>query len=98
MSGRRSHVRYAVVPPPEGVLRVMQDVSVLDINSREAVAISRQPGVVGEAVRIDFQKNGTVIGVPARVVESQPIVVQNAVRHRLRLDLTAERGVPDARP
>jgi len=86
MSGRRSHVRCAVMQSPEGVLRVMRDVVVQRAGNREVIAISREPGVLGEAVIIEVPADETSAGLQARVVESQPVVVNGTVRHRLRLE------------
>ncbi len=86
MSGRRSHVRFSVIRSPGGVLRVMRDVVVQRAGDREVIAISREPGVLGESVVIEFPADDTSAGLQARVVESQPVVVNGAVRHRLRLE------------
>lgn len=86
MSGRRSHLRFEVVQSPEGVLRVMRDVLVQSVGRDEVVAISREPGILGEAVTLDVSAEQPGSGVQARVVESQPIVVNGTVRHRLRLE------------
>ena len=86
MSGRRSHVRFEVIQSPEGVLRVLRDVLVQSADQREVVAISREPGVLGEAVTVEVSAAQTGAGVHARIVESQPVVVNGTVRHRLRLE------------
>lgn len=86
MSGRRSHVRFAVIRSPEGVLRVMRDVVVQHTGNGQVIAISREPGVLGESVIIQFPADETSAGLQARIVESQPIVVNGTVRHRLRLE------------
>lgn len=86
MSGRRSHVRFAVLRSPEGILRVMHDVIVQRASNRELIAISREPGVLGETVVIEFAAEETAAGLRLRVVESQPVVVNGTVRHRLRLE------------
>jgi len=85
MSGRRSHVRFAVVRAPQGVLRVIQDVIVEQATSGEVVAISREPGVFGESVVIEFPAAEPAGEMRAQVVESHPVVVDGTVRHRLRL-------------
>jgi hypothetical protein len=85
MSGRRSHVRFAVVRAPQGVLRVMHDVIVEHATSREVVAISREPGVSGEPVVIEFPAAEPTGELRAQVVESHPVVVNGTIRHRLRL-------------
>jgi hypothetical protein len=85
MSGRRSHARFAVLQSPEGVLRVLQDVTIYQYVTDHTIALSSEPGVVGELVSVCFpveERGATVI---ARVSDSQPIVVDGAVKHQLRL-------------
>jgi len=88
LSGRRSHVRFEVLQSPEGVLRVMRDVLVQSVGRHEVVAISREPGVLGEIVAFEVsvsaQEPGS--GMAVRVVESHPVVENGTVRHRLRLE------------
>ena len=86
MSGRRSHVRFAVVQPPEGVFRVMRDVLLQRASDHELIAISREPGLLGEAVVVEFPADHVTDRMRARVVESQPVVVGGSVRHRLKLE------------
>lgn len=86
MSGRRSHLRFDVVQSPEGVLRVMRDVLVQSVGQSELIAISREPGVLGETVTVEVSAQEPGSGVTARVVESQPVVEDGTVRHRLRLE------------
>jgi len=93
MSGRRSHVRYAVIQSPEGTFRVMRDILVQRTGDGEIIAVGREPGVLGEAVSVAFPAAESGTSVRARVVESQPIVVDGSVRHRLRL-----REIDAARP
>ena len=64
----------------------MRDVLVQSVGRDEVVAISREPGILGEAVTLDVSAEQPGSGVQARVVESQPIVVNGTVRHRLRLE------------
>lgn len=85
MSGRRSHVRFAVIRSPQGILRVMHDVAVQRADDREVIAISREPGVFGEPVVIEFPADQPASDLRARVIESHPVVVNGTVRHRLRL-------------
>jgi phytoene dehydrogenase-like protein len=70
LSGRRSHLRFEVVHSPEGVLRVMRDVLVQSVARDEVIAISREPGVLGEAVTVEVSAEQPGSGVLARVVES----------------------------
>jgi hypothetical protein len=84
MSGRRSHNRFEMLRSPEGVLRVLRDVVIQSTANEQIVAISREPGVLGEAVSVQLSAHDDS-GVPARVLESQPIVVDGSVRYQLRL-------------
>ena len=92
MSGRRSHVRFAVVRPPEGVFRVMRDVLLQRAGDHELIAISREPGLLGEAVVVEFPADQVTDRMRARVVESQPVVVGGSVRHRLKLEAIGARS------
>jgi hypothetical protein len=85
MSGRRSHVRYAVIQSPEGTFRVLRDILVQRKRAGEIIAVAQEPGVLGEAVSVAFPAAEGGTPVRARVVESQPIIVDGSVRHRLTL-------------
>lgn len=83
MSGRRSHVRFAVLQSPQGMLRVLQDVVVQNTRPDHTIALSREPGVIGELVSVQFPQDNS--DVRAKVLDSQPIVIDGKVRHQLRL-------------
>ena len=83
MSGRRSHVRFAVLQSPEGILRVLQDVVVQSTRPDHTIALSRRPGVVGELVSVQFLQDDS--DVRAKILDSQPIVNDGKVWHQLRL-------------
>ena len=94
MFGRRSHARFSITPASEGTLRVLRDVVLQPSSGGEIIAISREAGVVGEQLIVEVPGSDQV---PAsdkaegasdstmRITESRPIVVDGAVRHRLRL-------------
>lgn len=86
MSGRRSHVRFEMLQPPDGVLRIMREVVVQQAYGHEVIAISGEPGVLGESVTVDLEQGPT--GMFARVADSQPVVISGSLRHRLRLEAT----------
>jgi hypothetical protein len=94
MSGRRSHQRFAVLAPPEGILRVMGDVVVQSVTSEEIVLVSRQPGIPGETVSVRPPDEAETL-IRAQVLESQPIVVDGNVRHQLRLGRMARTTTDD---
>ncbi len=50
MFGRRSHSRFTINPASDGVLRILNDVVVQPSDTNQMIAISREPGVVGEVV------------------------------------------------
>jgi hypothetical protein len=62
----------------------MRDVLVQRASEGEIIAVGREAGVVGETVAVDFPA-GDAAGVRADVIESQPVVMNGSVRHRLRL-------------
>jgi hypothetical protein len=70
------------------VLRVLHDVIVQDISNDELMVIGRDPAAVGDSLTLEVARieAGSRIGV--QVVESRPILVDGAMRHRLRLKRT----------
>jgi hypothetical protein len=101
MAGRRSHPRFAVASPWEGAVRILRDV-VVDRTSRdEMMAVSLAPGVLGETMTLDLMGGGATVGLRVKVLESRPVIIAGAVRHRLRLELLAQMtdiasGIPPA--
>jgi hypothetical protein len=94
MSGRRSHARFAVLRSPEGVLRVLRDIVIQSATPEQIVALSHEPGILGELVSVQLPAQASDLGpcgrgwngvMRARVHESQPILVDGTVRHQLRL-------------
>jgi len=61
----------------------VRDIMVKSSTLDHIVAVSSEPGVLGEVVFLEFPAQTNA--VRARVLESQPIVVDGAVRHQLRL-------------
>ena len=85
MSGRRSYTRFNLVPSSEGVLRVLRDVTVQRATDDEVLVIGREAGVVGDVLTIELTEPDAAMRSRMRVVESLPVIVNGAVRHRLRL-------------
>jgi hypothetical protein len=85
MSGRRSYARFNISPSSEGVLRVLRDVTVQGAQNDEVVVIGREAGVVGDLMTIEVTESPAIVDGHVRVVESLPVIVDGAVRHRLRL-------------
>ena len=85
MFGRRSHARFTVTPSVKGVLRVLSDVVVQAREAEDVIAIAREPGIIGEHLTMELMGRDENMGVLVRVTESRPVIVDGAVRHRLRL-------------
>lgn len=83
MLGRRSYARLTIVDGAEGVLRLTRDVGLRERTNGDWIAISREAGVLGETLVMAVMDDG--VTVAANVVESRPILLDGAVRHRLRL-------------
>ena len=85
MFGRRSHTRFTVTPPVKGVLRVLSDVVVQASEDGDVTAIAREAGIIGEHLTMELVGSEENIGVLVRVTESRPVIIDGAVRYRLRL-------------
>lgn len=85
MSGRRSHPRYVVATPWDGAMRVLRDVVIHRTEGNELQAFSNVPAVAGEEMTLDVMGAGETIGLKVKVVDSRPVMVEGAVRHRIRL-------------
>ena len=85
MSGRRSHSRFDITPSSDGVLTVLRDVTVQDTQENELLVIGREAGVVGDELTLEVADTESAVRASVRVVESLPIIINGAVRHRLRL-------------
>ena len=89
MSGRRSHPRYFVATPWEGTVRVLRAVMIDRAGQNEFVAISHAAGVVGEEMSLDLIAAGERHELRVRVLASQPVIIENMLRHRIQLSLLA---------
>ena len=85
MSGRRSHQRYVVSAPWDGAMRVLRDVVIHRTEDNELQAFSHAPAIIGEEMTLDVMGAGTTMGLRVKVVESRPVMIDGAVRHRVRL-------------
>jgi hypothetical protein len=83
--GRRSHTRFVIEPSADGVLRVLRDVIVQESAGDEFWVVARGPAAVGEMLTIELADVDVSPGIDVRVVECRPIIVDGAMRHRLRL-------------
>jgi hypothetical protein len=66
-------------------MRVLRDVVVHRADRNELQAVSHVPAVAGEDMTLDLMGAGTTLGLKVRVIDSRPVMVEGAVRHRIRL-------------
>ena len=85
MTGRRSHPRFSIAQPWAGAMRLLRDVVVYRSGEDEFLAVSQAAGIVGEEMSLELIATGVTRSLKVRVLESRPIIVDGAVRHRLRL-------------
>jgi hypothetical protein len=86
MVGRRSHQRFMISAPSEGSLQILHDVLVDRLDRERLTVISRQAGVAGEILTLEFAyADGAQFEMC--ITESRPIVADGAVRHKLTLQL-----------
>jgi hypothetical protein len=85
MSGRRNHLRYAVSPPTHGVVRVLSDAEIESVGREDVCVISRDAAAIDERMVLEVPGDGTDLSVAAQVTETRPVILDNAVRHFLRL-------------
>jgi hypothetical protein len=68
-------------------MRVLRDVVVDRVNREELLAISQAPAIAGEDMSLDLVGAGATIELRVKVIESRPVIVDGAVRHRIRLSV-----------
>lgn len=90
MPDRRRDKRYRLAEPADGVLRMFPDVVVHQSEGDAWIAISREAAVTGEILVLDIVLSDADKGerrqrFPVYVIDSQPVVVNGDVRHRIRL-------------
>jgi hypothetical protein len=93
VSGRRNHERYALSTPWTGSLTLLRDVMVHRDADGGLVAISQAPGIGHETMTLDLMGAGESVKLLVQVVDSRPIVIGGAVRHRLRLSVIGDPAV-----
>ncbi len=85
MSGRRTNLRMRVGAPWLGAMSVSRAVSIHQTPGEELAVVSTTPGVIDEELTIELVSGEETAHLRVRVVDSRPMVVDGAVRHRLRL-------------
>ncbi len=89
MSGRRSHSRFSVANPWSGAVTLQSDVVVNRTQAHELFIISNSAGVRDEELSLDVYGAGEKVSLKVRVLDSRPVIVDGAVRHRVRLSVPA---------
>src|SRR5262245_16661264 len=87
---RRRDKRFGFTEPAEAVLRIFPDVVVDQGSGDEWIAISREAALTGETLVLDIEMVDPDFGesrqrFPVYVIESQPVIIDGDVRHRIRL-------------
>jgi hypothetical protein len=82
-------------------VRVLRDVVVARMGG-ELLAISPAPAIIGEDMSVEVIGGGSDLRLKVRVLDSRPVIVDGALRHRIRLALPVEpkpeAAGKDARP
>lgn len=86
MFGRRGYERQVFPDGTKGIMRVLHDVVVQPANHDTWLAVSREAGVVGEVLTLDRNVHHCTSSLRVRVANSQPVIVNGSVRHRMRLE------------
>jgi hypothetical protein len=66
-------------------MRVLRDVVLQRTENDELQAVSQVPGMAGEEMTLDLMGAGATLGLRVRVIDSRPMMLEGAVRHRIRL-------------
>lgn len=78
-------MRMRVGAPWFGAMSVSRAVSIHQAPGEELAVVSTTPGVIDEELTIELVSGEETAHLRVRVVDSRPMVVDGAVRHRLRL-------------
>jgi len=93
MTGRRVHSRFKFSTRCTGHLRVLHDVVLLRKGEDgQLTAISNKAAVVGERLRLDVGGHEGDADLRVRVLDARPAVVDDAIRHELRLEVLKPTG------
>ena len=89
MSGRRGHQRLSIGSPASGTVRVLRDVTVERMDDQELVVISQTPAATDEGMSLELFSGRGGVALQVRVLDSQPVVIDRSIRHRLRVAVEA---------
>ena len=68
-------------------MSVMRDVLVQFEATGRLVAFGVAAGVVGEIMRLDLSGGGDTLALDVEVLDSRPVILAGAVRHRVQLEV-----------
>jgi hypothetical protein len=85
MHGRRRDQRFALSVPWEGALRLPGDVTIERWSEDEIWVVSASPARRDEVLTLDVTGDGPPMTLNVRVIDSTPVLVDDVVRHGLRL-------------
>ena len=90
MADRRRDKRFSLTEPADGVLRIFPDVVVDQGTGDEWIATSREAALAGETLVLDIEVMDPDFGelrqrFPVYVIDSQRVIMDGDVRHRIRL-------------
>ena len=90
MGDRRRHARYQLCNAWEGALQLMEDVVVERSHEREIWVLAGSPARRDEVLTLDILGDGGSLLLTVKVIESEPVLVDTNVRHRIRLLVEAQ--------
>jgi hypothetical protein len=96
MTGRRRHQRFAVTSMVTGVLEVLEDAAMESGDGTQFVITTRTAPIVGDEATLHFKGAAGTKSIRVRVVDTQLHMVEDGVRHRVRLACLDEAPEPDA--
>ena len=68
-----------------GELRVLRDVVVQRVDENEFLVIGREAAAMGAVLTLELAEIDAGVPIGVRVIESELVAVDGAMRHRLRL-------------
>jgi hypothetical protein len=89
MQGRRRETRFLMSPPWSGELQTLEDVVIERVAGQEIWVLSNIPANRDESLLLEMPDNGNTAEVKVRVAESRPVVVDERLQHRVRLQVEA---------
>jgi hypothetical protein len=96
MPGRRKDSRYLMSPPWSGAIHTFEDVIVERIGEGAIWVLSGSPANKEDELVFEMPNNGHSHGVAVRVVESRPVVIDERLQHRIRLQVVGADAAADS--